>query len=197
VTGPAVANYAVNLIDGTLTILKAPLYISAKNVAMTYGQTPPPLTAYSIVGFVNGDTQATATTGAPALTTTVTSTTPAGFYKIAVSTGTLQAQNYYFDDFSAGEGSIGVYKAPLAIHANSFTIHKGDPLPAFTYTITGFVNGDTQATATTGAPVLTATAPSTNDPGRYYIIPALGTLQAHNYYFAEKLSDYGTLTILP
>jgi hypothetical protein len=194
-SGPMASNYSATILTTTLTIKKAPLYITAKNVGIRYGQAPPALTAYTLSGFVNGDTAAVVT-GAPILTTTVTSTTPVGFYKIGIQTGTLAAQNYYFANFSNGEGSVGVYKAPLHIKTASFTIHAGDPLPAFTYTITGFVNGDTQATATTGAPVITTTAPVPPTAGRYYIIGKRGSLQTQNYYFLSDLSDFGILTVL-
>jgi len=74
----------------------------------------------------------------------------------------------------------------------------GDPLPAFTYTITGFVNGESQASATTGAPTLTTAAPSTAKPGRYYIIGTVGSLRAQNYVFAPPSPAInGILTILP
>jgi len=119
-----------------------------------------------------------------------------GFYPIGVTVGTLAAANYYFNTFSSGEGRVGVYKAPLTIRPNNFTIHVGDPLPTFTYTITGFVNSETQASATTGAPVLTTTAPSTSKPGRYYIIANIGTLAAHNYWFNKPdPATNGILTI--
>jgi len=197
ISGPDASHYALTVVGFTLQIAKAPLYISAQNVSITYGQTPPPLTAYALSGFVNGDT-ASVVSGAPVLTTTVTSTTPVGFYKIGVQVGTLTAANYYFDNFSSGEGSVGVYKAPLTIRPNSVTIHAGDPLPTFTYTITGFVNGQTQASATTGAPVLSTTAPNNTTPGRYYIIANIGTLAASNYSFNQpNPSTDGTLTILP
>jgi len=196
VTGPALTNYTLTLHGATLLVAKAPLYISAKNVAVTYGQTPPSITAYTLSGFLNGDT-ASVVSGAPVLTTTVTSTTPAGVYKIGVQVGTLTAANYDFDNFSSGEGSVEVYKAPLTILPASFTIHAGDPLPTFTYSIAGFVNGGTQATATTGAPTLTTTAPNNTTPGRYYIVANAGTLTAQNYYFNNPTpATDGTLTIL-
>jgi hypothetical protein len=195
VSGPLATNYIATVVGGILTIRKAPLYISARNAATFYGQTPAPPTAYQITGFVNGDT-ASVVSGAPVLTTTVTSTTPVGFYPIGVQAGTLAAANYYFDNFSNGEGAEGVYKAPLTILPSSFSIHVGDPLPTFTYTITGFVNSDTQASATSGAPVLSTTAPSTSKPGRYYIVGGVGSLTAHNYYFTNPgPATNGILTI--
>jgi len=196
ISGSNLANYDVQIIPGTLTVEKAPLYLSAKNVALTYGQTPPPLSAYSITGFVNGDTAAVVT-GAPVLTTSVTATTPVGVYPITVSIGSLTAQNYYFNNFSNGEGAVYVYKAPLHIKPNSVTIHAGDPIPTFTYTLSGFVNGETQASATTGGANLTTTAAQPTKVGRYYIIGAQGSLQAHNYSFLSNLTDYGILTVLP
>src|SRR5579859_2387373 len=197
ISGAVALNYQVTLNNATLNVLKAPLYISARNIAITYGQTPPQPTAYVLTGFVNGDTQASATTGAPTLTTTVTSASPAGFYPIKVQTGTLAAANYYFNTFSNGEGSVVVKKAPLTIWPSNFTIHVGDPLPAFTYTITGFVNGESQATATTGTPTLATAAPSTAKPGRYYIIGTAGSLSAHNYYFLPpSVATNGIVTIL-
>jgi hypothetical protein len=197
ISGAAAPNYQITVNDATLNLLKAPLYISARNIAMTYGQTPPLPTAYFLSGFVNGDT-ASVVSGAPVLTTTVTPTSPVGFYPIQVQPGTLAAANYYFNTFSNGEGSVYVNKAPLTIHPASFTIHVGDPLPAFTYTITGFVNGETQASATTGAANLTTTAPSTAKPGRYYVIGTAGSLNAHNYHFVPpSAATNGILTILP
>jgi hypothetical protein len=182
VTGAALSNYTLILENATLTASKAPLYISARNVPVTYGQTPPKLTAYGLTGFVNGDT-ASVVSGAPVLSTTVTSTTPVGFYKIGVQVGTLTAANYFFNTFSNGEGSVGVYKAPLEVTVNNLTMTQGGPVPPLTYTLTGFVNGDTQATAVTGAAVLNTTATSASKPGEYPILFSRGTLAAENYTF--------------
>ena len=198
VSGPLATNYTATVVSGTLTVGKGQLSISASNVAVTYGQAPVAPTLYTLHGFVNGDTQASATTGAPVLTSTVTATTPVGFYPIGVQKGTLASANYYFVDAYSGEGSVGVYKAKLTVRPDNFTIHVGDPLPTFTYTITGFVNSDTQASATSGAPVLTSTAPSTAKPGRFYILGNQGTLTAPNYYFARpNAATNGILTIIP
>jgi hypothetical protein len=183
VTGPDAVNYSVTVVGTTLEVTQAPLYISARNVAATYGQAPPQPTAYTLSGFVNGDT-ASVVSGAPVLSTTVTSTTPVGFYKIGVQVGTLTATNYYFDTTSNGEGSVGVYRAPLEITVNTITMTQGSLVPPLTYTLTGFVNGDTQATAVTGAAVLSTTATSASTPGDYPITFSLGTLAAKNYSFS-------------
>jgi hypothetical protein len=180
VTGADAANYTITVVPSTLVVSKAPLYISASNVAVTYGQTPPQPTAYTLTGFVNGDT-ASVVSGAPVLSTTVTSTTPVGFYKIGVAVGTLTAANYSFDTISNGEGAVGVYKADLQVIVNSLTMIQGGAVPALTYSITGFVNGDTAASAITGTPVLSTTATSSSAPGDYTITFNKGTMTAQNY----------------
>jgi hypothetical protein len=167
VSGAAAANYNVTVLGTTMTVTPAPLVVQAKNEAVTYGQTPAPPTAYNLVGFVNGDT-ASIVTGKPILSTTVTSQSPVGFYTIGVAAGTLAAPNYAIKTVGNGMGSVGVYKAPLTLTVASQTIHQGSPIPALTYTLTGFLNLDTAATT--------------------------GTLASHNYGFSVV---NGILTILP
>lgn len=173
---------------------KVPLYIQAKNVAITYGQTPPLPLAYNLIGFVNGETAATATSGAPLLTTTVTSTTPVGVYRIGVALGTLTAVNYVIKTTYSGMGNVQVYKAPLVVSANNLTMTQGGPVPALTYMLTGFVNGDTAATSVTGAPGLTTTATSASKPRKYPITISPGSLASTNYTFDTV---NGVLTVVP
>lgn len=88
---------------------------------------------------------------------------------------------------------IVVEKAKLTVSAASLTIKIGDSIPTLTYSMKGFVNGDKQSTATTGAPHLTTTATSTSPAGSYPIKVALSTLAAKNYTFVLK---DGTLTVV-
>ena len=88
--------------------------------------------------------------------------------------------------------SLTVNKATLTVTANSFSIEQGQAIPALTYAITGFQNGDTQMTATSGAPSLSTTATQSSGAGAYAIIPAQNTLAATNYTFSFV---NGTLTI--
>jgi len=53
-----------------------------------------PSLKYTITGFAYKDTQSTATTGQPKLTTTATSKSAPGNYPITVTDGTLAASNY-------------------------------------------------------------------------------------------------------
>ncbi|MCX6895772.1 MAG: MBG domain-containing protein, partial [Verrucomicrobia bacterium] len=89
--------------------------------------------------------------------------------------------------------SLVVTPAPLGITANSTNRIYGVTNPAFTYTASGFVNGDT-ASVLTGAPVLT-TSVTTNSPvGNYVITNTAGTLTATNYTLTFT---NGTLTVNP
>jgi len=90
-------------------------------------------------------------------------------------------------------GSLTVTPAVLTVTANRANTFSGAPLPAFTATITGFLNGDTQAVVT-GTPVLTSTATAASPVGTYPIDAAAGTLFAANYTFTFV---NGTLTVMP
>ena len=88
------ANYYFNFVNGTLTVNKALLGVTA-NATSTYGTSPGPFTA-SYSGFQNGDTTAVLS-GSPSLTTTATSSSPVGSYTISVAVGSLSASNYSFN----------------------------------------------------------------------------------------------------
>ncbi len=181
-------NYTFTFANGTLTINKAVLTVTANNASMTYGGTLPAFTA-SYTGFVNGDGQGVLS-GAPSLTTTATAGSPVGNYTITAAQGTLSAQNYSFAFVS---GTLSISPAVLTVTANNLTRQYGQNNPTFTYTMTGFLNGDTQGTATSGAPNLTTTATTTSPLGNYAIVITQGSLTAQNYTFVFV---NGTLTIV-
>jgi len=173
------ANYSFNMVNGEITVGKAPLTVTPVNQSMTYGSPSPSLT-YTLAGFVNGDSQATAITGAPALTTTAAATSSVGQYTVTAAPGTLAANNYAFE-FAAG--SIKINKATLTLTAKSLSMTARAAVPPLTYTITGWVNGDAQSSATTGAPALSTSATASATPGTYPIAAAQGNMLAGNYQF--------------
>jgi hypothetical protein len=69
------------------------------------------------------------------------------------------------------------------VHWDVVLLHFGTTNPSFTYTMTGFVNGDTQASATSGTPSLTTSAITSSPVGNYAITATVGTLSAANYTF--------------
>jgi hypothetical protein len=84
-----------------------------------------------------------------------------------------------------------VNKAALTVTANNAQRLVGAANPAFTYTITGFVNGDTSSVVS-GSATETTTATGTSQPGQYPITFATETLTATNYTFTYV---NGTLTV--
>jgi hypothetical protein len=74
-------------------VTPALLIVAAQNAIRAIG-TANPVFAYAITGFLNSDTQSSATTGRPSLTTTATSSSPTGTYTITAAVGTFAAANY-------------------------------------------------------------------------------------------------------
>jgi hypothetical protein len=89
--------------------------------------------------------------------------------------------------------TLTVNQATLTITANSASRAYGASNPAFTYTPTGFVNGD-MSSVLSGSPSLTTTATASSPPSGYPITAAAGTLAAANYSFTFVNS---TLTVNP
>ena len=172
----------------TLVVNPVPVIVVADSFSRTYGAANPTLTA-SYVGLVNGDTAATAVTGAPTLTTVATRQFPWGIYDISIAQGTLASTNYTFSAFVPG--TLWIMQAPLTITANNVSVQQGASLPALTYTPTGFVNGETAAVLS-GAPIETTTETTTSPVGTYPISISQGTLSALNYTFNFVA---GTLTV--
>ncbi len=187
---PGAGDYTFTLVDGTLAVTPAALTVTADNKTKVYGQANPALTA-TLTGFVNGDTAATAVTGAAALTTPATVASGVGSYAITAAKGTLSAANYTFATFTGG--TLAVTPAALTVKANNATKVYGQANPAFSATISGFVNGDTAAVVS-GAAAFSTTATAASGVGSYAITPSQGSLSAANYSFAFA---GGTLTVTP
>jgi hypothetical protein len=89
-----------------LVVDKATLTVVPADLLSTVDGVVPPITSYTIKGFVNGDTEATAQiTGAPVLTTTAHDQSPHANYAIKGGVGSLAAPNY---NFVAGFGTLAV-----------------------------------------------------------------------------------------
>ena len=75
---------------------------------------------------------------------------------------------------------INVIKATLLVKADDKIITYGEAIPTFTYTISGFVNGESTSVVS-GSPLLSSTATSSSNVGTYPINITVGTLVASNY----------------
>jgi sugar lactone lactonase YvrE len=189
-------NYTFVFVNGTLTVNPASLTLTPVSFSTAYGKPLPTLT-WTMTGLVNGDT-ASVVMGKPVVTTEGITGSPSGSYPITLSVGTLASANY---TFKFGIGTLSVVPSVLTVVANSQTITYGASVPNLTYIINGFLEGDTQNSATTGAPLITTTAVAGSAAGTYPINIALGTLKSKNYTFAFTASSLivqkGTLTVTP
>src|SRR5206468_1573238 len=155
-------------------------------------------------GFKNGEVLGTSgVTGSPSLTTTATPTSPVSGspYTITAALGTLASGNY---GFSFVAGALPITKATLTVPADDTSRPdeppNGTPNPAFTYTITGFKNGETASVVSgTASCSTTATATSSVTGSPYLITCTLGSLSAANYGFSFVDGDLtitkATLTV--
>ncbi|MGC1450096.1 MAG: MBG domain-containing protein [Candidatus Sulfotelmatobacter sp.] len=193
-TGAVDANYTITYVGGTVSVTPAPLTIWASSGLMTYGGTPPTITA-SYVGLVAGDTPAifalptTPPIVAPTCTTTpvLTSSTPIGTYPTSC-TGAVNP-NY---TISYAAGKVTVAKAALTITSNA-TRTYGTPNPSpLPLTPAGLVNGDTLTTL--GIVVTCTTTATTSSPVASYPITCTGPASTTNYNITYVP---GTLTITP
>ena len=105
--------------------------------------------------------------------------------------GTLTNQNYLVTH--TVDGTWTVDPATLTYVANPSSRYFGDANPTFSGTVTGFVNGETLATATTGSLLFTSSATPSSLVGLY---PIDGSgLTAANYVFVQAASNATALTI--
>jgi hypothetical protein len=162
---------------------KAVLSVTAISVSRTYGAANPTLTS-TITGFVNSDTQVTATSGAPAESTTAAATSSVGGYAITIALGTLTSTNYTFN--TPVNGTLTVTAATLTLTAANVARVYGAANPAFTGTLSGAVNGDVLTeTFSTTASVASA-------PGPYSIVPSATGANLADYTLS---ATNGTLTV--
>ena len=183
------ANYAFTFVDGTLTVTKATLTVTAADKTKVEGD-PDPAFTFTYAGFQNGDTGAAIDT--PPTCGVTGSHSSAGTYPITCSGGV--DDNYAFSYVS---GTLTVQVAPaspsrpkLTVSPNDQTMVSGGPDPAFTFTYSGFVNGDGAGVIDTppkcGVAVAHATA------GTYTITCSGGA--DDKYDFAYQTA---TLTVTP
>ena len=137
----AAANYDFpNLANGTLTVTKAHLTVTADPKTKAYDAALPAFT-YQITGFVNGDTPSVIT-GAPSVSTTANAASDAGTYPISVADGTMSAVNYDFPVANLVASTLTVTPAPLTITVDPKTRVYGQTNPILTGTVSGILNND-------------------------------------------------------
>ncbi|PSL08715.1 hypothetical protein CLV44_1422, partial [Marinobacterium halophilum] len=174
-SGLSADNYAVSMVDGTLTIDKAPLIVTAQDAGKVYdglawsGGTD---VAYS--GFVNGE-GTSVLDGELTWGGTAQGAQNAGQYQISASG--LSADNYAV---SMVDGTLTIDKAPLTVTANdAIWVYDNTPwLGGNGLTYSGFV-GDEDAAVLTGDLQWNGSAEGAREPGEYALSPF--GLDAANY----------------
>jgi len=179
VTGDKLTNYTVSPVNGTLTIGKADLTITANASNKVYGEANPEFTV-SHAGFVNGD-DAADLSGSLAFATDATAASAVGSYNVMPAG--LTSDNY---SISFEKGTLTITKAALIIVADNATKVYGDKNPEFTGTLTGVQNND----ALTANYISTTNA--TSAVGSYPIIASIAGEKLNNY---DVAATNGTLTI--
>ena len=155
-------NYTIGFTGANLSVTPAPLTITPNSVSVNFGAAIPAFTA-TYTGFVNGDTPASLTT-LPSLTTSATSTSPAGMYEIIASGA---SSNNYAITYVPGTLVITLASTTAALsssvgilvvgQAATFTVQVtpvspgvGNPTGSVTFFLDGTPIGTASVDAATG-----------------------------------------------
>ncbi|WP_419788926.1 cadherin-like beta sandwich domain-containing protein [Mucilaginibacter sp. FT3.2] len=175
------SNYTLNFTGSNLTIGQKAINLTASTQTKAYGDADPALT-YTADALINSDTFS----GALARDAGET----AGVYNINQGSLVLNANyalNYTGNTLTIGKGVLTYVATPVS---KTYLA----PNPAFTGTVTGFINGETQNSATTGTLSFTSTATDASLQGSY---PINGSgLSAINYDFVQSAANTSALTVV-
>ena len=162
----SITNYNVTLLNGKLTVTKAPLTITAKSYTIKQGDALPTFEA-DYAGFKNNETDAVLAKK-PSITTTATSASEPGTYEIVVSGA--EATNY---DITYVKGTLTITKADeVVVTAKSYSRKYGEANPTFEYTTSG--------ATLTGTPSISCSATATSPVGEYDIVVSKGSVTNYN-----------------
>jgi filamentous hemagglutinin family protein len=181
-------NYALSFQTAPGTITAAPLTITAAANTKTYDGTTSTAATPTASGLVGSDT--------------VTGMTQAYANTNAGTGKTINVTAYTVNDGNGGAnysvqaiGSLAgvIDPATLTYIATPTSRSAGTPNPAFSGTVTGFVGGETLATATTGTMLFTSPADAGSAAGNYAIDGS--GLAAANYIFVQSAANATALAV--
>ncbi|MBQ9665783.1 MAG: hypothetical protein IJV33_04870 [Bacteroidaceae bacterium] len=171
-----VKNYNDSYVNGTLTITKAPLTVTAKSYVIKQGEAMPDFEV-DYDGFKNDETK-DVLTQLPGVTCAAASSEVLGTYEITVSGA--EAQNY---DISYVYGTLTVIEADaVVVTAKSYTREYGEENPTFEHESSG--------AALDGTPDISCEATAASPVGTYPIVITKGGVTNYNDSYVN-----GTLTI--
>ncbi len=189
-TNGVAGNYQVTYTPGVLNVTPATLFYTATPQSRVYGDANP-VFGGNLVGFRNGDTLASATTGTLQFASAADVTSSVGAY--AIDGSGLDALNYVFAQATGNSTALTITPRPITVTIGDFARHYGDANPAnAAATALNLANGDTL-----GSVGFTSPATVASGVGEYAITPdsaifAIGSASNYNIQFAS-----GTLTITP
>lgn len=182
ISGGDAKNYTLEYEQGELTVNKASLSVQVMDASKVYGKENPAFTL-SYSGLKNDETVPEWIT-APKFTTTAKKESGAGTYEVSI---TCEPKNYAITTNTPGK--LTIKKAPLTVKANNVSMDYCGTMPTYSYTYTGFVNGDDESALST-MPSIVTEATATSNAGTYTITPEGAA--ANNY---DLTYVAGTLTI--
>ena len=195
-TGADAANYTLSNPNLTLTasITPRPLTVTATGVNKTYDGT-----TAATVTLSTADTVALADMGAGALSLGYTSAAfdspTVGTNKTVnvsgISLGGTAAGNYTLQNTTAMT-TADITKAPLTVTATNQAIRVGQPDPTFTFTYSGFVNGETSAVLNTQPTCTVSGAHSA--AGTYPIVCSGGSDDQYSFNYVNGTLLVGEVT---
>ena len=181
-----------------LSVTPATLTYTAATTTRLYGDANPTL-AGTVVGWKNGESQSGATSGTLTWTSTATTASNVGDYTINGGGLTANNGNYVFTQATGNATALSVTPATLTYTANAATRLYGDANAANFNggSITGWKNGQDQASATSGTLTWTSAATPTSNVGTYTIDGSGLTANNGNYVFAQATGNATALSVTP
>ena len=187
VTGGVGANYEILPVAGKMTVGKAGVTLMwSQPAVIQYGTA---LTSVHLNATAKSSVDGSPVAGTFVYTPGAGTVLPAGLAQ-TLSAVFTPADTANFESASIAP-TIDVTKAPLTAKATNLTKRVGADNPTLRVDYTGFVNGDTAATAITAAPVLSTTAVKDSPLGTYPINFTTPPV-APNY---NVTTQYGSLTV--
>ncbi|WP_166664909.1 cadherin-like beta sandwich domain-containing protein [Pedobacter metabolipauper] len=178
---PPSSNYTYTFTGASFTINKKIITVTANAQSKLYLDTEPEL-SYEATTLPFNEIFNGSLTRAPG--------EDAGSY--AITQGTLALSDNYTLNFTGAD--LQIDKRLLRYTADPATRFFGDNNPAFTGTVTGFVNGENLESATTGNLLFSSTETSASPIG-IYAINGSG-LAAKNYDFMQHSSNDAALSVV-
>ena len=195
--GEGAGNYTFNTTAATTANITAKaITVAATAANKTYDATANAAATLSSTGVMAGDTVNFAGIRATFANKNVGNLK--AVQVLGITASGLDAGNYTFNNLdNMATTTANITPATLTVTTNPATRFFGLPNPAFSGNVTGFVNGETLTTATTGTETFSTPATQTSLVGSYAINGSGLTANNGNYNFVQVAGNATALTVKP